>query len=592
MRRAIWLLMVLALVFTGYTKQAPAVEHKAGDRLVKTVDGVEYAFRWCPSGKFTMGSPKSEWDAAKITRKDYDETQHEVTLTQGFWMLETEVTQAMWQSVMGSNPSSFKGDNLPVDHVSWDDCQDFCQKLSSKIGMKITLPTEAQWEYACRAGSTGPYAGELDAMGWYGRNSDGNPYPAGQKKANAWGLYDMHGNVWEWCQDWYGEYPSGTVTDPTGPDSGSEHICRGGSWLDLKSASAQNCRSANRDSSMPDFQGANLGFRVVGSSNPSAGENASDSNKQMEQPQPEPQLQASSNAEKLKAGDRLVKTVDGVEYAFRWCPPGKFMMGSPKSEWDSAEITGEDYDETQHEVTLTQGFWMLETEVTQGMWQSVMGTSLETQAQKMLDDDRDLGVVPYTKVTLRDIHAVYSDREPSTLTAKDVVFGKGSNYPMYFVSWGDCQEFCQKLSSKIGMKISLPTEAQWEYACRAGTTTPFSFGSTLNGDKANCDGNYPYGTETKGKYLKKTVPVKSYIPNAWGLYDMHGNVWEWCQDWYDEYPSGAVTDPTGPNGGSNRVIRGGGWNSLARLCRSAYRNWSSADNWFNHRGFRVVGSVQ
>ncbi|MDO4575234.1 MAG: formylglycine-generating enzyme family protein [Planctomycetia bacterium] len=180
------------------------------------------------------------------------------------------------------------------------------------------------------------------------------------------------------------------------------------------------------------------------------------------------------------AGERMVKTAYGVEFAFRWCPAGCFMMGSPSSE------LGRDDDETQHRVTLTKGFWMLETEVTQAMWESVMGDN------------------------------------PS--------YFKGSNLPVEKVSWDDCQKFCQKLRSQ-GLNVQLPTEAQWEYACRAGTTTPFSFGSTLNGDKANCDGNYPYGASTEGTYLKKTAPVGSYSPNAWGLYDMHGNVYEWCADW-------------------------------------------------------------
>ena len=228
----------------------------AGKRLEKTVDGVKYAFRGCPAGSFKMGSPSSE------SGRDNDEgPQHEVTFTKGFWMLETEVTQAMWRSVMGSNPSHFKGDNLPVEQVSWDDCQEFCKKLSNKIGMKISLPTEAQWEYACRAGTTGVYAGDLDAMGWYSSNSGSETHPVGQKQANAWGLYDMHGNVWEWSQDWYGDYPSGSVTDPTGPKGGSHRVIRGGGW----NYYAQYCRSAIRNGRTPGNRSLHLGFRLVGS---------------------------------------------------------------------------------------------------------------------------------------------------------------------------------------------------------------------------------------------------------------------------------------------------------------------------------------
>ena len=248
----------------------PASGSKAGERMVKTVDGVEYVFRWCPAGAFQMGSPSSE------SGRDSDEgPQHEVTLTKGFWMMETEVTQAMWRSVMGESISEKakqgtywhdlygEGTNYPMYYVSWDDCQEFCRKLSSKIGMKITLPTEAQWEYAYRAGTKGRYAGDsLDSMGWYDSNSGGKTHPVAQKKPNAWGLYDMHGNVWEWCEDWFGDYPNSAVTDPTGPNSGSIRVFRGGGWNDF----ARNCRSANRNGVSAGYRSNNLGFRVVGSS--------------------------------------------------------------------------------------------------------------------------------------------------------------------------------------------------------------------------------------------------------------------------------------------------------------------------------------
>ncbi|MDO4628670.1 MAG: SUMF1/EgtB/PvdO family nonheme iron enzyme [Planctomycetia bacterium] len=237
----------------------------------------------------------------------------------------------------------------------------------------------------------------------------------------------------------------------------------------------------------------------------------------------------------VEAGKRMVKTVDGIEYAFRYCPPGVFMMGDK---------------DLQHQVTLTKGFWLLETQVTQEMWKSVMGNN------------------------------------PSWF--KFLFFTTRPKHPVENVSWDDCQDFCRKLTQKIGMKISLPTEAQWEYACRAGTTTPFNFGSTLNGDKANCNGNYPYGTSTEGTYHEKTVAVKSYAPNAWGLYDMHGNVWEWCQDWYGDYPTNSVTDPTGPDSGTYRVNRGGSWGNYGQHCQSATRDDDSPSLRIDILGFRVV----
>ena len=236
-----------------------------GYRKVLKLNGIEYAFRWCPPGSFLMGSPSSEF------LRDSDETQHSVTLTRGFWMLETQVTQAMWKSVMGTSiqTQAKKGtyttllygeDPLhPMYYVSWDDCQEFCRQLSSKLNEEVSLPTEAQWEYACRAGTTGAYAGNLAEMGWYSSNSASAAHPVGRKQHNAWGLYDMHGNVWEWCQDCYGSYSTSPMSDPTGPNSGSFRVARGGGW----SYDAQYCCSASRLGSTPDYRGIDLGFRPV-----------------------------------------------------------------------------------------------------------------------------------------------------------------------------------------------------------------------------------------------------------------------------------------------------------------------------------------
>ena len=192
---------------------------------------------------------------------EYINPHHKVTLTKGFWMMETEVTQKQWKAIMGNNPSSFIGDDLPVEKVSWTDCQKFCKKCT-KLGLPVQLPTEAQWEYACRAGTTGAYVGDLDEMAWYYDNSGRKTHSVGTKKPNEWGLYDMHGNVWEWCQDWKADYPSGSVTDPTGPSNGSYglfRVNRGGSW----SFKAGGCRSACRRYDEPDNRYYGLGFRVA-----------------------------------------------------------------------------------------------------------------------------------------------------------------------------------------------------------------------------------------------------------------------------------------------------------------------------------------
>ncbi|OQB96022.1 MAG: Serine/threonine-protein kinase pkn1 [Verrucomicrobia bacterium ADurb.Bin122] len=209
-----------------------------------------------------MGSTNGESDEQPVTQ---------VEITRAFWLGKTEVTQSQWEAVMGSNPSSFKGSDRPVECVSYDDALEFCRKLTAReraagrlpSGYEYTLPTEAQWEYACRAGTTGDYAGSLGSMGWYGANSGNQTHPVAQKQANAWGLYDMHGNVWEWCLDWKGDYAGGTVRDPAGPSSGSYRVYRGGGW----GGTASCCRSANRNFFVPGYRSF-LGFRLALSSVP------------------------------------------------------------------------------------------------------------------------------------------------------------------------------------------------------------------------------------------------------------------------------------------------------------------------------------
>ncbi|MDO4858214.1 MAG: formylglycine-generating enzyme family protein [Thermoguttaceae bacterium] len=265
------LLLGIFMVSCSWADELPS-NPKAGDRIVLTADDIEYAFRWCPPGEFMMGAPKSEWLDRPSSFWPYNETPHNVKLTKGFWLLETEVTQAMWQSVVGESIETKakqgidgrlygKGANYPMYYVNWYDCQNFCKKLSEKLGQHVQLPTEAQWEYACRAGTTGAYAGTLDEMGWYVDNSGWTTHPAGQKQPNPWGLYDMHGNVWEWCSDWYKKnyYSKSPASDPTGPDSGSLGVCRGGGWDDY----AGNCRSAFRTGYSPGVWNGDLGLRLL-----------------------------------------------------------------------------------------------------------------------------------------------------------------------------------------------------------------------------------------------------------------------------------------------------------------------------------------
>ncbi len=224
----------------------------------------DLAVRWIPSGRFTMGSPTSEPD------RDSNEVQHEVVLTRGFFLAETECTQGQWEAVMGGNPSLFKGSDRPVEQVSWGEAEEYCRKLTAKQraegkladGWEWRLPTEADWEYAARAGTAGARYGDLDTIAWHRGSSGSQTHPVKQKKANAWGLYDMMGNVLEWCSDWYGGYPTGSVIDPTGPSSGSFRVLRGGCWGN----GARSARSAGRDWVDPGGRNKFLGFRPALSS--------------------------------------------------------------------------------------------------------------------------------------------------------------------------------------------------------------------------------------------------------------------------------------------------------------------------------------
>ena len=223
-----------------------------------TVNGVTFKMIYVQGGTFTMGCTSEQGSDCYGD----EEPTHSVTV-EGFWMGETEVTQALWQAVMGSNPSYFKGDNLPVENVNWNDCQEFIRKLHQLTGKNFRLPTEAEWEYAARGGNKSQhykYAGSntLGDVAWYVNNSENKTHPVRSKSPNELGLYDMAGNVWEWCSDWKGSYSSSSQTNPTGPSTGSYRVLRGGSWY----FNARYCRVSSRSILDPDDRGSGSGFRL------------------------------------------------------------------------------------------------------------------------------------------------------------------------------------------------------------------------------------------------------------------------------------------------------------------------------------------
>ena len=236
----------------------------------------------------------------------------------------------------------------------------------------------------------------------------------------------------------------------------------------------------------------------------------------------------------------------GVTMELVLIPPGEFLMGSPES-----DIWRYDDEGPQHRVRIAKPFYMGKYQVTQAQWKAVMGNN------------------------------------PSGF--------KGDDRPVENVSWHDCREFCGKLSERVGREVRLPSEAEWEYACRAGTTTPFYFGANVSTDQANYDGNYPYAGGPKGAYRKETTPVGTFPGNAFGLFDMHGNVWEWCEDvWHNDY-TGAPSDGTAwVTGGDQRrrVLRGGAWPNSEFYLRSSFRLRYSPDFRLGDMGFRVAAGFE
>jgi len=545
-------------------------------------DGVAMKLVHIPAGKFTMGSPKTE------TGRDDDEgPQRQVTITKPFYMGVTEVTQAQWTAVMNTRPwegqkDAKTGAGNAASWMSWDDATAFCKASLKKTGRTVRLPTEAEWEYACRAGRAAMYSfgddsSKLGDYAWYKGNSDSKgeryAHPVGVKKPNTWGLCDMHGNAYEWCADWNaGSYANADARDPKGPATGKARVLRGGAWV----YDPDGCRAAGRGWNSPGLRLSFFGFRVVVESAPAAPATVSlalppepqdpKSDPRTEKAVIEPSSDSNRRAgeadralrELGKALQRLTDTKPAsairqqeetakpmgtrrdmeldlgnkVTMKLVLIPAGKFVMGSPKGERGRHANEG-----PQHEVTMSKPFYMGVYEVTQEQYAQVLGMNPR--------------------------------------------WFKGAKNPVETVSWFDAAEFCEKLSQKTGKTVRLPKEAQWEYACRAGSKTRFCFGD----DDGDLDGYAWYASNS----ASKTHPVGGKKPNAFGLYDMHGNVWEWCSDRYVSYANADKRAPARPDCWTHCVLRGGSWFHDLKFCRSASRlghitHWPS----IVYIGFRVV----
>jgi formylglycine-generating enzyme required for sulfatase activity/tRNA A-37 threonylcarbamoyl transferase component Bud32 len=461
----------------------------AGTKKVNPKDGLTYV--WIPPGRFMMGC--SPGDAECF---DDEMPTHRVTITKGFWVGQTPVTQQAYQRVTGQNPSHFKGASLPVETVNWNEAKSYCEAIGGR------LPTEAEWEYAARAGSTAARYGNLDEIAWYSENSGNQTHEVGQKRANAFGLYDMLGNVWQWVADWYGNYKSGAQSDPSGAGSGQDRALRGGS----SGSYARVARVSYRVRGDPGFRYDYYGLRCVGES-PSPVSAAPVTSPATIAFDPDEFMKGRMLAAPvtppatIAAGTRKVNPKDGLTYV--WIPPGRFMMGCSPGDTECFPA-----EKPTHPVTITKGFWLGQTPVTQQAYQRVTG------------------------------------QNPSHF--------KGANLPVETVGWNEAKAYCAAIGGR------LPTEAEWEYAARAGST---------GARYGNLD-DIAWYSKNSGS---QTHEVGQELANAFGLYDMLGNVSQWVADSYGNYPSGAQSDPSGAESGQHRALRGGSWGLNARVTRVSLR---------------------
>ncbi len=547
-QKSFFLLAMLLVAFAGNAQNSSDFDHN-GDGAVDlsdvsilidyilnppgfanqtfTVKGVNFDMIAVEGGTFTMGATEEQGSEAYNDEKPT----HPVTLS-SYYIGKTEVTQELWEAVMGSNPSwfkdsdfndpNFKDPKLPVEQVSWNDCQTFITKLNALTGKNFRLPTEAEWEFAARGGNKSKgykYSGSntIVDVAWYISNSNYASCPVATKAPNELGIYDMSGNVWEWCSDWFGNYSSESQTNPTGPKGASSRVFRGGGWY----SDTRYCRVAYRGNNTPDYINSYLGLRLCLS-------------------------EAQNNSDFDHNGDGAVDlsdvailidyilyppgfanqtfTVKGVNFEMVAVDGGTFTMGATEEQGSAAEND----EKPTHPVTLSS-YYIGKTEVTQELWEAVMGSN----------------------------PSWFKDSDFNDPNFKD------PKLPVEQVSWNDCQTFITKLNALTGKNFRLPTEAEWEFAARGGNK---SKGYKYSGSNTIVDVAWYISNSNYA-----SCPVATKAPNELGIYDMSGNVWEWCSDWFGNYSSESQTNPTGPKSGSYRVERGGCWYCNTRYCRVSYR---------------------
>ena len=540
---------------------------------------VEFAFVRVPAGRFLMGSDTGDGD---------ERPAHEVVLPRDFHVMRTEVTVRQFAAFVeatgyqtdaergnwawlcpaadlagpdrGLNwrtPGLEQSENHPAVVLTRNDAMAFCRWLGAQTGRSVRLPTEAEWEYAARAGDDADAATNLDEGAWHDANAEGRTHPVAKKRPNAWGLYDMQGNAWEWCLDvWHPTYEGAPAdggarrSDPDIPEVGWRYVLRGGCWASPSpqvrptyryrgTDNFRNCGTGFRAVLDPDDRGERFPARTVSSAVRSSHTGG------------EPGLSARSAARQ----DGTTLSAGALEFDLVRVRAGRFVMGS--------DVHGEE--EPMHEVTIGYDFEIGRTEVTRGQFRAfIEATGYITEAEK-----EGWG---WTRSDWRDWHPELD------ISWRNPGFSQADDHPATCVSWYDAMAFCRWLSQETGQAIRLPSGAEWEYACRAGTTGHYA------GD-VTAMGWYRYNSG------QRTHPVAQKQPNAWGLYDMHGNVWEWCRDMWHYGYDGAPTDGSAwvEAGFFIPLMRGGSFTNPAWWLRSAnhMRNDPGCRHSYN-QGFRIV----
>ena len=525
-------LIVTIFMLTGLVSLNASAGETPADLVFS--DDFDEAFQDClecptmvlvPGGTFTQGSPESD-----PVSDNEERPQREVTVP-AFAIGQTEVTFAEWDACVADGgcthdpaDSGWGRGNRPVIDVSWDDAQEYVTWLSNKTGQDYRLPSESEWEYATRAGTTGRFnTGECITTDQANFRADGpaagcpegifraETLPVGSFAPNAFGLYDTHGNAWEWVEDCWNENYTGAPTDGSAWVTGdcSDAVLRGGSWSNFVGA----LRSASRFKVSRDSGLNNFGFRVA------------------------------------KSLDTTFRDCAGCPTMVE-VPGGTFTQGSPESEPES-----ESDERPQREVSVP-AFAIGQTEVTFAEWDACVAD----------------GGCSYTP--------------------DDAGWGR-EDRPVINVNWNDAQEYVTWLSTKTGQNYRLPSESEWEFATRAGTTGRFNTGDCITVDQANFRGTAPAQGCPSGIYRQETLPVGSFAPNALGLFDTHGNVYEWVEDCWNENYTGAPTDGSAwtTGGCGQAVMRGGSLNFDGPFLRSASRNRFARGTRSAFFGFRVARSV-